>query len=189
MGIVKLFAIADFHIKKGEHMCNNKADMASKNQTGNLSTNNSRSLFDAISNPSIIVDKQHHIVAANLATITATGKLEKDIVGQKCYEVFQLMDQPSGACRAKKNIKSNEGEKYEIAAEALDGEYMVSVYPISGDRNRLSKALQITHNIAERKDYEKSLSESEEKYRQIIQTANDAILVVDTETRIILEAN
>jgi PAS domain-containing protein len=166
-------------------MCNNKADMASKNQTGNLSTNNSRSLFDAIPNPSIIIDKQHNIVAANLATITATGKAEKDLVGQKCYEVFQLMNQPSGDCLAEKNTKSNEGEKYEIAAEALGGEYLVSVYPVSGDHD-LSKALHIAHSIAASKDYEQSLSESEEKYRQIIQTANDEILVVDTETRIII---
>jgi PAS domain S-box-containing protein len=169
-------------------MCNNKADMASKNQTGNLSPNISRSLFDAISNPSIIVDKQHHIVAANLATITATGKAEKNLVGQKCYEIFQLMDQPFQACLSEKDTTSNDVEKSQISIDDLNGEYMVSVYPVSEDHD-LSKALHIAHSIAASKDYEQSLSESEEKYRQIIQTANDAILVVDTETRIILEAN
>ena len=169
-------------------MCNNKADMASKNKTGNLSTNNSRSLFDAIPNPSIIVDKQHHIVAANLATITATGKAEKDLVGQKCYEVFQLMDQPFQACLSEKDTISNDVEKSQISIDDLNGEYMVSVYPVSGDLD-LSKALHIAHAIAASKDYEQSFNESEEKYRQIIQTANDAILVADSETRIILEAN
>ena len=35
----------------------------------------------------------------------------------------------------------------------------------------------------------KQIRNSEEKYRNLINTANDAILVIDAETRLILEAN
>ncbi|MFQ5957409.1 MAG: ATP-binding protein, partial [Candidatus Brocadiales bacterium] len=41
----------------------------------------------------------------------------------------------------------------------------------------------------ERKRIEASLRESEEKYRKLIETANDAIFIADTETGIILDAN
>lgn len=43
--------------------------------------------------------------------------------------------------------------------------------------------------IAERKQVENALRESEEKYKKLIEVANDAIFIADTETGIIIDAN
>ena len=47
----------------------------------------------------------------------------------------------------------------------------------------------IARDITERKKSEQALKESEEKYRKLIDSANDAIFLADTETGILVEAN
>ncbi len=48
---------------------------------------------------------------------------------------------------------------------------------------------ELRKEISERKLTEKKLRESDEKYRKLMETGNDAIFVADTETGIILDAN
>jgi PAS domain S-box-containing protein len=48
---------------------------------------------------------------------------------------------------------------------------------------------QLREEIARRKKSEEELRESEERYRQLIETANDAIFIADTATGIIVNAN
>ncbi len=48
---------------------------------------------------------------------------------------------------------------------------------------------KLRQEITERKLMEKKLQESEEKYRKLIETANDAIFVVDVETGSIFDTN
>jgi PAS domain S-box-containing protein len=48
---------------------------------------------------------------------------------------------------------------------------------------------QLKQEITQRKETEKQLRESEERYQRLIETANDAIFIVDADTGIILNAN
>jgi PAS domain S-box-containing protein len=47
----------------------------------------------------------------------------------------------------------------------------------------------LLEEIARRKDSEEKLKESEERYRQLMETANDAIFIADADTGIIINAN
>ncbi len=48
---------------------------------------------------------------------------------------------------------------------------------------------QLKQEITQRKETENELRESEGRYRQFIETANDAIFIADADTGIILNAN
>ena len=48
---------------------------------------------------------------------------------------------------------------------------------------------QLKQEITQRKETEKQLRETEERYQRLIETANDAIFIVDADTGIILNAN
>jgi two-component system cell cycle sensor histidine kinase/response regulator CckA len=51
------------------------------------------------------------------------------------------------------------------------------------------KVLLVARDITERRRTEQALRESEEKYRKLVETANDAIFLADAETGAILDAN
>jgi PAS domain S-box-containing protein len=50
-------------------------------------------------------------------------------------------------------------------------------------------SLAIDRDITERKRFEKVIKDSEQKYRRLIESANDAIFIADAETGILIDAN
>ncbi len=76
---------------------------------------------------------------------------------------------------------TGESVRFENRVEALNRWYEVYTYRIGQSNSR--KVAIIFNDITERKRAEESLRESEEKYRNIIEIANEGILVVDAEVR------
>jgi len=73
-----------------------------------------------------------------------------------------------------------------------DGTEIVASVTTVAVRNDTGKILYvdgIMEDITERKRMEEALQESEEKYRSLFEDANDAILLADTETGYVLDAN
>ena len=45
-------------------------------------------IFQAIGHPSVILDAEHRVVAANRSVLARAGLSEQEIIGKACYEVF-----------------------------------------------------------------------------------------------------
>jgi len=75
-------------------------------------------------------------------------------------------------------------ERFEAYVVALDMWFSVSVY--SPKREYFVALFDV---ITERKRAEEALKESEEKYRKLMESANDAILIAEVDTGIIIDAN
>ena len=60
---------------------------------------------------------------------------------------------------------------------------------IIGKTRELVRAEELVNEVAAREHAEEALGESEEIYRKLMETANDAIFVADAETGILLDAN
>ena len=54
-------------------------------------------------------------------------------------------------------------------------------FPIRGEKGQVTRYVGVAHNITERKRAEEALHISEEKYRLVVENANDAIFIVQNE--------
>ena len=90
--------------------------------------------------------------------------------------ISTLLDEhiPSGSAKSQINYRRKDGT-------TLNGEISSTLFI---DRNGAPRAVTIIRDITERKRIEEALRESEEKYRNIVETVNEGIWAVDSEIKI-----
>jgi PAS domain S-box-containing protein len=135
------------------------------------------SIFDRINEPIYICDPDtHELLYANPATKAIFGP---DLVGQKCYRALQGLDEPCDFCTNPMIFGENLGESYIWEFQnRLNGRWYRCIdkairWP-DGRMVRYEMAIDI-HDLKMAQD---ALQESEEKYRTLVENANEAILVV-----------
>jgi PAS domain S-box-containing protein len=124
------------------------------------------------------------ILSANPAACKMLGWTEEELLLKGLDEIFDvknpamstLLDEhiPSGSAKSQINYRRKDGT-------TLTGEVSSTFFI---DRNGAPRAVAIIRDITERRRIEEALWESEEKYRNIIETANEGICVTDAEARI-----
>ena len=126
-------------------------------------------IFQAIGHPTIILDADHYVLAANRATVTAAGKILQDIIGKKCYELLHGSHEPPENCPLEKMLRSGNFEIEPMEIKAFEGTYLVSCTPVLDSAGRLQKVIHIATDITDRKRAEEALECSEERYRSFVQ--------------------
>jgi len=102
-----------------------------------------------------------------------------DFTGEICYEKYMNLKKPCDFCPMVKAIKNNRVESVEITAP--DGKiYEVISAPYPNPDGTIDKAAEIILDITKRKNAEQKLKESEEKYRNILESIKEVYYEVDT---------
>ncbi len=122
-----------------------------------------RYLIDGITSVGMgidIINKDYKILFQNQILIEKFG----DITGKLCYENYMGLNAPCDTCPMIKALKNNTIESTELIG--TDGNnYEIISAPFLDSDSGLEKVIEIIINITERKQVEKTLCESEEKYR------------------------
>ncbi|MEW6386636.1 MAG: PAS domain S-box protein [Thermodesulfobacteriota bacterium] len=144
-------------------------------------------IFQAIGNPTFLLDPEQNIIAANRAALAAVGCPTEELLGRKCYEVLHLRsDHSAPGCPMERLLSSGQMETMEMEVEALGGFYLVSCTPVFDARGNLEKVIHIATNITARRRAEEALRESEERYRSLVENIDLGITLIDTNYRIIM---
>jgi PAS domain S-box-containing protein len=138
-------------------------------------------IFQAIGHPTLILDPEHKVIAANRAAVKASGITEEDLRSKKCYEIFHGTDQPPEGCPLEKMSVSGHLETIEIEMEALGGCFLVSCTPVFDEKGDLRNIIHIATDITEQKRLEKILEKERQELKLIIDTSPIIIFYKDKE--------
>ncbi len=157
--------------------------------TGELSI--LRTAIKQSANIVLITDTDGNIEYANESFSRLSGYSKEEVIGRnprflksgKQDEEFyrELWESISGGKTWHgefENIKKN-GEAYWVRA---------TISPIWSDRSEISHYLAIMEDISEMICVQRKLKEKEEKFRQLLETSNDAIVIMD-ETKKVVDCN
>ena len=148
-------------------------------------------LFNAISHPAIILDRDHRIIAANSASICLTGIPQDKIIGRYCFEVFhhQNRTEPAAGCPMEKMLQSGVKEAVEMEMEALGRTFLITCTPILAEDGSIDKVIHIATDITERKLAEQALKSSHERFQTVLDNLEVIVYVADMESHEVLFIN
>ena len=146
-------------------------------------TKNWEYTFDAVPDLISILDTEYRIVRANKAMAARLGVTPEECVGLTCYQVVHGTDEPPSFCPHRQLLKNGLENTAEIYEDYLGGHFLVSVSPLHDSEGKVIEGIHVARDINERKQAEERLKESEEKYRNIVETANEGIWIIDAEAR------
>jgi len=137
-------------------------------------------VIDGMSDGVIVLDPQNHIMDVNPLVQRLAGCPISELIGKPVEEVWpewsNQIELSSNEIKAGKEIVTNLEDEQRI--------YDVGISPLTDLRGDSVSQIVVLRDITERKQAERKLHESEEKFRSITERNFDAIYELDLEGRI-----
>jgi PAS domain S-box-containing protein len=143
-------------------------------------------VLDAIQDGISVRDRELNVVRVNQWMESTYGP-QAELIGKKCYHVFQKRTSPCPWCPAIPAMETGEPRQATVPYPTADlptGWLEVSAFPLRNGEDRIVGAIEHLKDVTERKRAEEALRASESKYRELVQNANSIILRMDTRGRI-----
>jgi PAS domain S-box-containing protein/putative nucleotidyltransferase with HDIG domain len=138
--------------------------------------------FDAIRDPVFVHDPEHRIIVANRAYEEMAGRPFQEIVGRPYYELFPVKAAPLALC--------HEGSEARDELEEVDPRtgriFRHHSYPIRGEQGQLLSGVHLIEDVTDIRRAEAEILASEERHRELVLTAPDAIIGGDETGRVML---
>jgi PAS domain S-box-containing protein len=144
-------------------------------------------VFDSIDAGISIQDTDFRILYQNSKHKSFVG----DHIGEYCYKAYEKRSYICEGCPLKMTFKDGLPHTEERTAPTDRGILHVEITasPLRDKTGKIIAGIEVARDITERKRYEEALKENEEKYRLLFTGEQDAILLVDAETQMIVDAN
>jgi len=103
--------------------------------------------------------------------------------GKYCYKAYQRKDRVCHGCHLVLSFQDSKVHKKEQFRVTDKGTFYYEIIssPLRNARGEIIAGIEAVRDITDRKRMEHALSESEQRYRAIFETAGDAIFIIDAE--------
>ncbi len=139
-----------------------------------------RAILDGIGDAVIVMDENLNITWANPFAVEQYGA----ILGQKCHQAVKWLEEPCAGCIARKVFTDGMSGSLEEEGMLRDGScinFVANCSPVRDTKGKIISVVEVLHDITARVQAEAARRESEERYRTMIENANDLIWALDTQ--------
>jgi len=136
--------------------------------------------FNSITDIITIHDRDFNIMRANREAEKILGiSFRKNIRAVKCYACYHGTDSAPGECPSCESLRTGRPAVYERYEPFLKKFIEIRSMPRLDKNRNVTGLIHIVRDITERKELQKSLTESEERFRTLFNQASDSILLLD----------
>ncbi len=146
-----------------------------------------RTLMESSSEVIMMVDNDDRVQYVNKKFTETLGYTSEEIIGEIGY--LKLLDPKDHEIIIRENEerKKNHINQYELSFIAKNGDkidFLVSGSPVKDAKGKTIGSMGAMTDITERKKNQSALKESEEKYRTLMESMNEVVMMIDNKDRI-----
>ncbi len=137
------------------------------------------SLFMDFPCPTHMVDTNLNIVRTNTKLLELTGKKQEEILGKKCYEIYQNRKEVCDNCTIKKVLELNR-VVHEEDVHIFSGDeryFEKSAYPLYNENREIAYVVETARDVTEKMHKQLRIKQDEENYRKFIEKSSDLIVL------------
>ena len=139
-------------------------------------------IFNAIQDVIVVITPDREILEVNKAFLKTMGYSREQVVGRKCHDVFQNLPEPCNRgdfmCPLNEVIKNRKAGQQILTRVDHEGRVRyieVTMFPIWGEKGEISKFIEISRDITDKKKKEEQIRQRlermvEERTRELRQT-------------------
>jgi len=113
--------------------------------------------FNTVPDPVLLLDDQYGIRYANRATARLLGVEPEQLIDKHCYQAVHGLSQPHPDCPRARMLESAHEERSDLVEERLGKIFEATAAPLFEASGRMRGAVEVLHEITERKQAEDSL--------------------------------
>jgi PAS domain S-box-containing protein len=124
-----------------------------------------RTLVDNIDLGINLIDANHNIMTINVSQSKRLKKSMSDLIGKKCFRVFQKRDAVCPNCPGVQTMATGQPAEVEVEGIRHDqsrSQVRLQAFPVFGQDGTATGFIEVAEDITERKEVEKSLLEHRE---------------------------
>jgi PAS domain S-box-containing protein len=141
-------------------------------------------ILDAMTELVLFLDTDLRVIWANKAMREAFNLKPGQLNGTYCYTGLHGRSKACSICPAEKTLKT--GEPHDVVDfSSYKKNWVLRSYPVRDEQGAISGVVEIVTDITERRKAEEAMRQSEQKFRELFENANDMIFLLDFKGKIL----
>ncbi len=141
-------------------------------------------ILDAMTELVLYLDTDMKVIWANKAMHDAFGLKPGQLNGKHCFRVLHDRSRACRICPAEKTLETGEPREV-VNFSSYRKNWVLRSYPVRNEEGVLTGIVEIVTDTTERRQAEEAMRQSEQKYRELFENANDIIFILDPDGNIL----